>query len=599
MLSGATMTQTPVHPQQPVAKTGPKPPDRSKLHDRPKHQGHLSPARKVGWRLAGLAAEATPQIFAVVVFAVGTLMIVSAVTPAFGMRLRALAGAVSPLLIDLSHFAASVVGFLLLLLSAGLWRRRRGAYWAALGLLMAGAIFSLLKGLDWEEAGLLAIVAAFLVPCRFAFNRRSRLLEPLRPGWLLLLICAVAAAVWLGFFAWRDVAYTDELWWSLLTDREASGFIRAAAVLSILALAVAAVSLLSAPGAGRHRPAGAEDRARALAILQTTQRATPEAWLATLGDKALLFSPSGESFLAYRVRGRRWIAMGEPAGLASERRDLLWAFAEMADSWGGAAIFYSIGEGLLGDIATLGLAVRKVGETAVVPIAQFSMEGKGRQNLRTAINRAEREGASFEVLPPGSATGLAEALRSVSDAWLADHNGAEKSFSMGRFDLDYLDMTPLAVVRMAVTDGPPRIVAFANLLPGAGTVREIAVDLMRHSPDAPHGVMDYLFIRAIQWAGTQGFDEFDLGMAPLAGLEDRRMAPVFGRVGALVFEEGGALYGFQGLRTYKAKFFPEWRDRFIAAPTSTPLPLALLDVALLTSGGWAGLVGLETGGRRR
>lgn len=557
--------------------------------------------RGVAMRLAALAAEATPQAFAVAVFAVGALMIVSAVTPAFGHRLRALAGSVSPLLIDLSHFAASVVGFLLLLLSAGLWRRRRGAYWATLAMLFAGAAFSLLKGLDWEEAGILALIAALLIPCRSAFNRRSRLLEPLRPGWLVLLICSVAAALWLGFFAWRDVDYTDELWWSLLTDREASGFIRAAAVLSILALAVAAVSLLSAPGAGRHRPAGPAERDRALKALAGADRATPEAWLAALGDKALLFSPSGCSVLAYRVRGRRWIAMGEPTGLISERRDLLWAFAEMADSWGGAAVFYSVGEELLGDIATLGLAVRKVGETAVVRIDDFSLEGKARQNLRTAVNRAEREGASFEVLPPGSASALADDLRAVSDAWLDDHNGDEKAFSMGRFDLDYLDLTPLAVVRLAVGGAPVegdrgRIVAFANLLPGAGEPREIAVDLMRHSPDAPHGVMDYLFIRAIQWAGAEGYSEFDLGMAPLAGLEDRRLAPVFARVGALVFEEGGALYGFQGLRAYKAKFFPEWRSRFIAAPASTPLPLALLDVALLTSGGWPGLLGLNKRG---
>ena len=107
--------------------------------------------------------------------------------------------------------------------------------------------------------------------------------------------------------------------------------------------------------------------------------------------------------------------------------------------------------------------------------------------------------------------------------------------------------------------------------------------------------MDYLFIRAIQWAGQAGYVGFDLGMAPLAGLEDRRGAPVFGRVGALVFEEGGALYGFQGLRAYKSKFAPDWRPRFIAAPASTPLALALLDVALLTSGGWAGVVGVRRG----
>ena len=551
------------------------------------------PRRGVVPRLAGLAKEATPQIFAVAVFAVGAIMIVSAVTPAFSDRLRALSGSVSPLLIELSHFVASVTGFLLLLLSAGLWRRRRGAFWTALGALATGAIFSLLKGLDWEEAALLAVVAALLIPCRTAFNRRSRLVEPLRPGWLVLLVIAVLSAIWLGLFAYRDVEYTDQLWWSFLTDREISGFLRASAVLAILTLAIAAVSLLSSPGSGRRRLANAEDRERALAALAQADRATPEAWLATLGDKTLLFSASGRSFIAYRVRGRRWIAMGEPAGLKTERLDLLWAFAELADSYGGSAVFYSVGEGLLADLATMGLAMRKVGETAVVPVAAFSLEGKAKQNLRTAVNRAEREGASFEVLPVGSAISLAAQLKTVSDAWLAHHNGDEKAFSLGRFDPAYLALTPLAVVRQTSTAAPEgRIVAFANLLPGEGRAREVAVDLMRHCPDSPPGVMDYLFIRAIQWAAAEGFEGFDLGMAPLAGLENRRLAPVFARVGALVFEEGGALYGFQGLRSYKSKFAPEWRSRFIAAPVSTPLPLALLDVALLTSGGWPGMLGI-------
>nr|WP_295239069.1 GNAT family N-acetyltransferase [uncultured Brevundimonas sp.] len=549
------------------------------MSSRPRHTSGLIR------RLAGLAFELTPQIFAVVAFGAGALMLASAVTPEFDSRLRQLTGVVSPILIDLSHFVGSIAGFLLLLLSAGLWRRRRGAYWAALLVLAAGAVFSVLKGLDWQQATDLLVVAALLAPCRTAFNRRSRLSEPLRPSWLLLLTAVVAAMLWLGFFAYRDVAYNDELWWRFLSDRQASGFLRAGLILAILTLVVAGRSLLSSPGAHSHGPASKADIDRALQALQTADTATPEAWLAMLGDKALMFSPSGSSFLAYRVRGRRWIAMGEPAGLKSERLELLWSFAEMADSYGGAAVFYSVSEEVLGDLATMGLAVRKVGETAVIDAHRFSIEGKGKQNLRTAINRAEREGSSFEVLPPGSAAAIADELREISDAWLVMHEGSEKSFSLGRFDVDYLDLTPLAVVREG-----GRIVAFANLLTSPD---EAAVDLMRHRPDAPHGVMDYLFIRCAQWAKAEGLASFDLGMAPLAGLEDRRIAPVFARVGALVFEEGGALYGFQGLRSYKAKFGPDWRSRFIAAPVSTPLPLALLDVALLTSGGWLGMLGLK------
>lgn len=551
------------------------------MSSRPKHASGLIR------RLLGLAYELTPQIFAIVAFVAGALMLVTAVTPEFDDRLRRLTGVVSPILIDLSHFVASIAGFLLLLLSAGLWRRRRGAYWAALLVLATGAVFSILKGLDWQQAINLVMVAALLAPCRSAFNRRSRLSEPLRPSWLLLLTAVVAAMLWLGFFAYRDVAYSDELWWRFLSDRQASGFLRAGLVLAILTLVVAGRSLLSSPGAHNHGPASAADIERATAALKAADSATPEAWLAMLGDKALMFSPSGSSFLAYRVRGRRWITMGEPAGLKSERRELLWSFAEMADSYGGAAVFYSVSEDILGDLATMGLAVRKVGETAVIEADKFSIEGKGKQNLRTAVNRAEREGSSFEVLPPGAAGPIADELREISDAWLAMHEGSEKSFSMGRFDAAYLDLTPLAVVREG-----GRIVAFANLLTSPD---EAAVDLMRHRPDAPHGVMDYLFIRCAQWAKAEGLASFDLGMAPLAGLEDRRIAPVFARVGALVFEEGGALYGFQGLRSYKGKFGPDWRSRFIAAPVSTPLPLALLDVALLTSGGWLGMLGLRKG----
>jgi lysylphosphatidylglycerol synthetase-like protein (DUF2156 family) len=541
--------------------------------------------RGLAARAAGLALEASPQVFAMLAVAAGAVILVSGATPAFADRLATVRAFLPPVLIDLSHFAASIAGFLLLLLSAGLWRRRRGAWLAALVVLLGGAAFSLLKGLDWEEAIELTALALILAPCRPAFDRKSRLFEALSPTWVVLVVAVVAGTLWLGFFAYRDVAYTDDLWWSLLIDREVSGFLRAGAVLALLAVVIAGRSLVSAPGARRHGPAAPDQVERALSVLRDGQGIAPDAWLAALGDKALMFSPSGRAFITYRVRGRRWIAMGEPAGPAEERLPLLWAFAEMADSYGAAPVFYAVGEAALADLATLGMAMRKVGEAALVDTRAFSLEGKSRQNLRTAVNRCERDGAAFDLLPPGDALIFADQLKAVSDAWLAHHNGSEKGFSLGRFDPAYLALNPVAVVRQG-----GRIVAFANLLPGTDRV---AVDLMRFTPDAPPGVMDYLFVRAIQWAGAQGYPVLDLGMAPLSGLEDRRLAPVFARVGALVFEEGGALYGFAGLRAWKSKFGPDWRPRFIAAPASTPLAFALLDVALLTSGGWRGMLGLN------
>jgi phosphatidylglycerol lysyltransferase len=87
----------------------------------------------------------------------------------------------------------------------------------------------------------------------------------------------------------------------------------------------------------------------------------------------------------------------------------------------------------------------------------------------------------------------------------------------------------------------------------------------------------------------------NLGMAPLGGLEDRRLAPALARLGALVFEHGNAVYGFEGLRAYKNKFGPRWVPVYIAAQGSTSLPFALLEVAVMTSGGWRGLLAQRGG----
>lgn len=538
-------------------------------------------------RLAGLALDFMPGVFALLAFAAGAVMLAASATPEIGARLEPVARYAPVLVIELSHFLASVVGFLLLVIASGLWRRQRGAFWIALALLAGGVVFSLLRRSPVIEPVLLVVVAAALLPCRRAFRRRSRLTAgAINPVWLAAIVVTVGAAAWLGFFAYRDIPYTDELWWTFLRDADAARFLRAEAALALLTLLLGVGVLFSRPPARWRGRASAEDIARAAAILETAQDAPTNAALVLVGDKDLLFSASGRSFLMFRARGSHFVGLEGPAGDPSERRELLWAFLELADREGRGAVLYGFGDELLPDIASLGMTVRKVGETASVELAGFSLSGRARQDLRTARNRAEREAFRFELMPPGAARAHADELRRVSDAWLRGQKGGEKGFSMGRFDLDYLDRTALAVVR-----GPDGLVAFVNLMVN-GSRGEVAVDLMRHV-EVGGSVMDYLFTETLLWAQQQGFSRFDLGPTPLAGLDDHGLAPLFTRLGDLVFDEGGPLYAFQGLRAYKAKFSPSWRARYIAATSGVPMVSALLDVALLTSGGWRGFLGLR------
>ena len=80
-------------------------------------------------------------------------------------------------------------------------------------------------------------------------------------------------------------------------------------------------------------------------------------------------------------------------------------------------------------------------------------------------------------------------------------------------------------------------------------------------------------------------------MAPLAGLENRPFAPLWNRLGALLFQHGEHFYNFEGLREYKEKFDPLWEPHYLACLGGLSLPRVLTNVAALISGGLRGVLG--------
>jgi phosphatidylglycerol lysyltransferase len=172
----------------------------------------------------------------------------------------------------------------------------------------------------------------------------------------------------------------------------------------------------------------------------------------------------------------------------------------------------------------------------------------------------------------------------VSDAWLTEKHTREKRFSLGSFHSNYVSRFPIGLVRQA-----GEVVAFANIWCGAGK-EELSVDLMRHRPGAPSGVMEYLFVELMLWGQQRGYQWFNLGMAPLAGLESRALAPLWSRVGAFIFHHGEHFYNFQGLREYKEKFTPQWEPKYLASPGGLALPRIFTDIAALVSGGMTGVI---------
>ncbi|KAF1066668.1 MAG: Phosphatidylglycerol lysyltransferase [Pseudomonas citronellolis] len=535
-------------------------------------------ARQALRAASGLAAP----VLAMLVFISGVVLLFSGATPSIDTRLDELDFLVPHRLIDASHFVASLIGVLCLLLAQGL-RRRLSAAWAlTLVLLVVGAVLSLLKGVDWEEATILGITALLLLTFRRSFYRRSRLMDvPFSPLYLAASACVVGASVWLFLFAYQDVPYSQELWWQFALDADAPRGLRAALGSCVLLAAITLTWLLRTKPPAIHEPSREELDNAARILAQSEQ---PDGGLALSGDKALLFHPGNDAFLMYARRGRSLVALYDPIGRTQARAELIWQFRDLCDLHHARPVFYQVRAENLPFYMDIGLTALKLGEEARVDLRRFDLESKGKdmKDLRYTWNRGQRDGLAIEFHEAGQAP--LDELRQISDAWLGGKNVREKGFSLGRFTPEYLQYFRVAVVRHQ-----GRAVAFVNLLETQS--HELSsLDLMRVVPDAPKLTMEFLMLGLILHYKEHGYARFSLGMVPLSGLQPRRGAPLTQRLGALVFHRGEQFYNFQGLRRFKDKFQPDWEPRYLAVPAGLDPLVALADTATLIAGGLSGLV---------
>ncbi|HEU4557081.1 MAG TPA: bifunctional lysylphosphatidylglycerol flippase/synthetase MprF [Longimicrobium sp.] len=534
-----------------------------------------------GWGSAfgALTGQVIPKVLAVFTFLAGVVLLVSGATPAERERIGWLGETIPLTLIEASHFLASVLGVGLLVVSNGVFRRLRLAWYVAMVTLAVGIGASLVKGGDYEEAFFLAALLGVLAVSRPEFDRRADFWEArFSTGWLASVVAVVGASIWLGFFAFRHVEYSSELWWRFALNADAPRFLRASVGATVAILAFGVMRLMR-PAPPEIEPPTGQDLADATALLEKQPHTQP--FTVYLRDKSLLFTPERTAFLMYAVQGRTWVALGDPVGDPSCTMQLIRQFFGRCDDFGGTPVFYQVSKDKLHQYADFGLTFAKLGEEAFVPLDEFSLDGAERKPFRLVLNRFARSGLAFRIVPREDVPTVLERARETSNDWLAHKAAAEKGFSLGFFDDEYVLRFPMAVIE----DEDGHIEAFAVMWPGHdGT--ELSVDLMRYRSTAPKNVMEVLLLQLMLWGKENGYRRFNLGMAPLSGLEMSAVAPVWTRMGNWLFERGGALYNFQGLRIYKEKFHPRWEPRYLAYPGGLNLPVIMADVSALIAGGY-------------
>jgi len=538
------------------------------------------------------------RLVALLTAAMGIIDLFSGLTPSLHNRIKILEQ-YSPFGVDIGgHLTSVLAGFALLLLANGLWRRKRLAWALTVTILIMSVPVHLFKGLDYEEAILGAALAIWLIYLQPHFHARS---DPpsTRQGLMTLLVALIFTLIYgvLGFYLLDRHFFVNgqpvsfSIWGALHqtvvmftqfynpglvpATRFARYFVGSIYIVSAVTIGYALLMLIR-PVLVRHGSTP-EERLKAKEIIEAYGYSSLARML-LFTDKLYYFSPGG-SVIGYVVEGRIALTLGDPIGPSDDIPNCITNFAAFCDRNDWEPSFHQVLPDYLKAYQDLGYHSLCIGSEAIVNLSTFSIAGGDKKNIRTGVNKMRKLGYQAEVLQPPHPASLLTELHQISDEWLTSVKGTEKRFSLGWFDEDYLNSTPLIVIR----NPAGYIDAFANII-SEYQVSESSIDLMRHRPQAEKGQMDFLFVSLFEWAKGLGYATFNLGLSGLAGIGENPTDPTIERALHYVYEHVNQFYNFKGLHEFKAKFDPTWSPRYLVYPGIPSLPAVTIAMMRADSG---------------
>ena len=307
-------------------------------------------------------------------------------------------------------------------------------------------------------------------------------------------------------------------------------------------------------------------------------------FMATWAGNSHWFAPDGSGAVAYRVAHGVALTVSDPISSPDDAAATIRGFARHCSARGLVPAFYSIHGTHLEVFAELGWHVTPVAEESLIDLPSFSTSGKKRQDLRTATNRAARDGV---IAIWGTYRGLTPELRRqvdvLSDDWVHAKALPEMGFTLGGLR----ELDDPAVRLLLAVDGRGQVHGVTSWLPvfrdGAPVGRTL--DVMRRGADPMPGVMEFLIATAAQTFKTEGLEVLSLSGTPLARAAGTEPTTTVDRVVARLLAATGRMlepsYGFTSLMRFKAKFAPRHETLWLACPG--PADLAPVGRALATA----------------
>lgn len=342
-----------------------------------------------------------------------------------------------------------------------------------------------------------------------------------------------------------------------------SGGLPALAVL-LLMLGAHAVLRRSAP-----TPSSAD-----LGRLRQALRAHGEgtfAHMATWAGNSVWFG-ADRAAVAYRVRDGVAFTLGDP--ITDRPGAAVRSFAGFCDAQGWTPVFYSVHDQAAAALQSAGWACTPIGTDALIDVESFSLTGKRRQDLRTAVNRAGRENVSAIWTAHRDLSPRIQAqIESLCAGWAEGKHLPEMGFTLGGLR----ELTDPDVRLMVVLGADEFVHAVTSWLPRHrdGVLTGWTLDVMRRDRQAMPGAMEFAIVSTIRQAAQDGVASLSLSGTPLAAHEGVALGRATGYVRKLL----EPAYGFAALEHFKAKFDVRFEPLWMCYPQ--PLQLGRIAPALV------------------
>lgn len=261
-------------------------------------------------------------------------------------------------------------------------------------------------------------------------------------------------------------------------------------------------------------------------------------WMTIWGGNTYWWAPENAGYVAYRVKRGIAITLGEPIlgpDSSVSKAELAAQFEEFASNQGWIVAWYSVGEEFSKERINAGHHTLRVAEEAVLSSANADFKGKQFQDVRTARNRAAKEGvSSIWTTWADLSAEMQHKIITLSEEWVSDKALPEMGFTL---------------------------------------------DVMRRDPQGFKSVIEFLISEAVVIARDHDLEWMSMSGAPLSTPPGVADDGTIGQILELLRRTMEPFYGFRSLAASKNKFHPEHHGWYLCYRDELSLPSIGLAVA--------------------